>query len=86
MVIIHIYGAIAIFLLFYDDQDTGSEECKIQMSKSQLIFTHLKTSKAILDIIFMLYRIGENIVEILYIYEDRDIFLLFYDEQDTVSE
>ena len=56
------------------------------MSKSQLIFTHLKTSKAILDIIFMLYRIGENIVEILYIYEDRDIFLLFYDEQDTVSE
>ena len=25
IVIIHIYGAIAIFLLFFDDQDTESE-------------------------------------------------------------
>ena len=35
----HIYGAIAIFLLFYDDQDTSSAECEIYMTISQLIFT-----------------------------------------------
>ena len=29
VIILHIYGAIAIFLLFYDDQDTLSTECEI---------------------------------------------------------
>ena len=29
VIIIHIYGAIAIFLLFYDDQDNLSTECEI---------------------------------------------------------
>ena len=35
----HIYEAIVIFLLFYDDQDTLSTECEIQMTIYQLIFT-----------------------------------------------
>ena len=29
MMIHHIYGAIAMILLFYDDQDTLSTECEI---------------------------------------------------------
>ena len=45
--IIHIYGAIAIFLLFYDDQDTLSTKCEIEMSASQLIFTNKNTPKAL---------------------------------------
>ena len=38
VMICHIYGAIAIFLLFYDDQDTLSTECEIQIKISKLIF------------------------------------------------
>ena len=30
VMICHIYGAIATFLLFYDDQDTLSTECEIK--------------------------------------------------------
>ena len=45
MVILHIYGAIAIFLLFYDDRDTLSTECEICMTIPQLIFTNKNISK-----------------------------------------
>ena len=45
--IIHIYGARGIFLLFNDDQDTLSTYCEIEMSISQLIFTHKSTSKVL---------------------------------------
>ena len=38
MVILHTYGARAIFLLFYDDQDTENEKQEIEMSAYQLIF------------------------------------------------
>ena len=40
MVVLHIYGDRAIFLLFYYHQDTESESCEIEMSISQPIFTH----------------------------------------------
>ena len=40
MVILHIYGARAIFLLFFDDQDTESESWEEKMITSKLIFTH----------------------------------------------
>ena len=46
MVILHIDGAKAIFLLFYDELDTESKECEIQMRIYQLIFTHKHISKA----------------------------------------
>ena len=29
VIILHIYGAISIFILFYDDQDTLFTECEI---------------------------------------------------------
>ena len=37
VVIIRIYGAIAIFLLICDHQDTESESCEIEMSISHPI-------------------------------------------------
>ena len=40
VVILHIYGAIAIFILFCDRQDTESESCEIEMSISQPMFTY----------------------------------------------
>ena len=49
MVIFHIYGAIAIFLLFYDHKDTLFTECELEMTISQLIFTNKNISKAIWD-------------------------------------
>ena len=38
--ILHIYGASAIFLLFYDNQDTGSESQEIGIGVAGPIFTH----------------------------------------------
>ena len=47
--IIHIFGARAIFLLFYDNQDTESESRGIEIGVSGPIFTH-KISKYLGDI------------------------------------
>ena len=49
VVMLHIYWARAIFLLFYDDQDILSTYCEIQMSTYQLIFTHTNISKNLWD-------------------------------------
>ena len=46
-VIHHIYVTGSIYLLFYDEQDTGYEYCEIQASTSQLIFTYKNISKDI---------------------------------------
>ena len=40
VVVIHIYGARAVLLLFYDDKNTISTKCEIKMSIYQLIFTY----------------------------------------------
>ena len=85
MVILHIYGARGIFLLFYDDKDTLSTKCKIKMSISQLMFTHKNIKSLYGTMISILYKTGEKIVTILHIYGDRAMFLLLYDDQDTVS-
>ena len=47
MAIIHIYVTRAIYLLFYDDQDTASEYCEIQTQTFQVIFTHKDIAKAL---------------------------------------
>ena len=49
VVVLHNFGARAIFLLFCDHQDTDSESCEIKMSISEPIFTHKKISKALWD-------------------------------------
>ena len=47
VVIFHISGARAIFLLFCDHQDTESESCEMEISISEPIFTHKNISKAL---------------------------------------
>ena len=47
MVILHIYKDRGILLLFYDDQDTASDQWEIKMITFQVIFTHKNISKAL---------------------------------------
>ena len=47
VVILHIYGARAILLLFCDHKDTESESREIGMSIYQTIFTHKTIPKAL---------------------------------------
>ena len=49
MVVLHIYGDRAISLLFYDDKDTLSTYCEIEMSIYQLILTYKNIPKTIWD-------------------------------------
>ena len=49
VVILRIYGARTIFLLFCDDKDTEYEQQEIEMNTSQLIFTHKNISRALGD-------------------------------------
>ena len=55
MAILHIYGAKAILLLFYDDQETEKEKWEIQMSTSKLILTHEIYQRLHLTMISILY-------------------------------
>ena len=78
MVFIHIYGARAIFLLFYDNQDTEFES------------TNINTEKEIKGYMGQRYPYPKiwvkNIMVVIHIYGARVIFVLFYDHQDTESE
>ena len=40
VVILHIYGALAMFLLFYDHQETESESREMEIGVAGPIFTH----------------------------------------------
>ena len=60
MAILHIYVARAIFLLFYDDQDTENELRGIEISTYKLIFTHKNISKSILDYDTHTLKMGET--------------------------
>ena len=53
------------------------------MRISQLIFTHKKIPKYLLDNDIHNLQDGEKNVAIFHIYGDRAIFLLFYDHIDT---
>ena len=85
MVILYIDEDRAILLLFYDDKDTVSTQCEIEISISQLIFTHKNIPKNIWDNNIHTLQNGRNIVITLHIYGDISIFLLFNDDQDTLS-
>ena len=43
MVTLHIYGALVIFLLVYDHQDTESESWKMEIGVAGPILTQKKT-------------------------------------------
>ena len=77
MAIIHIYGARAILLLFYDHQDNESESTNINTEK---------ISKTIWDNNIHTPQYGWKIVVVIHIHGARAIFLLFCDHQDTESE
>ena len=79
MAIIHIYGASAIFLLFCDNQDTGSDSEEMEIGVSVPILSQKKIKRLFGTKIPILHNMGENIVAILYIYCDRAISLLFWD-------
>ena len=85
MVIIHIYGTRAIFLLFCNHQDTESKSRVVEIGVTGPIFTH-KYQRLYGTTVSILYKMGENIVAILHIYGARSIFLLYCDHQDTESE
>ena len=42
VIMVHIYGARAIFLLFFDNQDTKSESQKMEIGATGPIFTYKK--------------------------------------------
>ena len=46
MLIIHVYRARTIFLLFCGDQDTEYDKWEIKTSTSNIIFTHENLSRA----------------------------------------
>ena len=55
------------------------------MRISQVIFTHKIYQRLYGITIPILYKMGENIVLICRIYGAIAIFIVFYDDQDTVS-
>ena len=68
VVILHIHGAVAIFILFCDHKDTESESCEMDIGVTGPIFPKKMTSKDLWDVIYILYKMGENILVILHIY------------------
>ena len=80
---IHIYGARAIFLLFYDNQNTESKSRAMGIGVAIPIFTQ-KNVKVPIGKRYPYSTSGEkNIVVVLHIYGARSIFLLFFDHQET---
>ena len=75
--ILHIYGYIAIFLLFRDFQDTESESCEIEIGISQPIFTNKIYTKGSMGQWYPYYTKWEKFVVILHIYGARAIFYFF---------
>ena len=78
MIIIHIYGAIAIFLLFYDDQDTLSTKCEIQMTISQIIFTNKNISKDLWDNGIHNLQNGINILWQFFVFMEIEPFPYYF--------
>ena len=86
MIVIHIYGAGDIFLLFYDNQDTGSKSPDVGNGVDGWIFTHKNIKGSMGQQYQYSTRREQNIVVILHIYGALYIYLLFYYHQDTESE
>ena len=47
LAIFHIYGDRGIFLLFYDDKDTLSTSCEMEIRIYQVIFKHKNIPKTL---------------------------------------
>ena len=66
--ILHFNGDRAIFLLLWDNQDTEPDLYEIEASISKPISTHNSYQSIYGTYIYILYKIGKNIVVIIHIY------------------
>ena len=85
VVILYIYQDRAIFVLSYDNKDTLSTKCEIELIIYQLRSMYKIYQRLYGTMISIFYKMGENIVTVLHIYKAISIFLLFFDDQDTLS-
>ena len=77
-VILHVFGALAIFLLFYDDQDTESESWEMEIGVVGPILNHKNKMKCSMGQLYPYStKWGKTVVVILLIYEARDILYYF---------
>ena len=86
VVILHIYGALSIFLLFGNNKDSESESRDMEICATGKIFTGENLKGSMGQQCTHFTRWEKNIVEILHIYGAIAIFLLFCIHQDTESE
>ena len=77
--IIHIYGTLAIFLLFCTHQDNESESREMEIGVSGPIFTYLNIKGSMGQRYAYSTKWEKNVLAIIYIYGARAIFLLFCD-------
>ena len=86
MVVLHIYGALAIILLFCDHPDTGYKSSKMKIGVAEPILTQKREKKPLGQRYQYSTRWGNNIMVVLPVCGDLAIFLLFFNHQDTESE
>ena len=86
MVIIRIYGARTIILLIYDDEDTLSTECEIEMTISQLIFANKNISKAIWDNDIQTIQNGRNTMWSFFIFMELETFFYSFKMTKTLKK
>ena len=77
VVILHVYGALVIFILFYDDQDTESGSREMKIGVSGQIFTQ-KNVKVSLGKPYPYPKIWDkSIVVIIHLHGARAMFYYF---------
>ena len=87
VVVLHIYGALAIFLQFCGHQDIESESREMEIGVAGTISTEKKHQRFYGTMISILYTIGEMFYDnYSYTSGARPIFLLFCDDQETESK
>ena len=84
--ILHIYGARAILLLFYNNQDTEYKSHEIEIIVSWPISNQTHTKGSMVQQYTYSTVWEQNIVGIMFIYGARAIFLLFCYHKDIESE
>ena len=85
VVIIHIYGARTILILFSNHQGKKSESREIERGVAGPITTRKNIKGSMGQRYQFSTRWEQNIVATIHIYRAKAIFLLIYDNQDTES-
>ena len=73
VVILHIYGVLAVFLLLWDHHENESELRGMKVGVDGPILTQKKHKRLHGTTIFILYNMAENVMVLLPIYGTRDI-------------